>query len=470
MLADILKFINDEPPSIKDPIEGCPPHDTNCPMGYMCNIVRSRTCANGECILNKSQVCELDCQLALCNAEDQKVEENRNLFHMAGGKDSSATEPPSVRPENAAVRDQPKRLTYSTETRPLTPSQTPISTSVTTPTTTSQTATLTTLMSPVTENPLTPGLTTTRHTSTTRSTTTIPQESDAVKRTDDQQQPGLGRVAMPEHIVTGQAVSRLNENCIYFRRERIFECQNWKVSTIVSDLRRARDLSFKLPYTIKQAMPDLDLPLHEEWLPLASQIVPAFSQEVVTSHVFTYCINAEFHKFYGTPIKSKTKRQLAAIKSIVKMAASCKIPLTPMRKKLLLAAQRHFFRIITKPRFTGFAHFCIERTQETPTVDPALEIKILGPILAKLVSRAVNRVWAKSDIYLKIVGDADYYGYKLPPALDEAVEKTLDEASQEPNLAYVTSLLVKNIHSEDLRRKTRYSYAPGVPAILPSPQ
>ena len=86
MLADILKFINDEPPSIKDPIEGCPPHDTNCPMGYMCNIVRSRTCANGECILNKSQVCELDCQLALCNAEDQKIQENRNLFHMAGGR------------------------------------------------------------------------------------------------------------------------------------------------------------------------------------------------------------------------------------------------------------------------------------------------------------------------------------------------------------------------------------------------
>ena len=155
--------------------------------------------------------------------------------------------------------------------------------------------------------------------------------------------------------------------------------------------------------------------------------------------------------------------------AIVRMSASCKIPLTPMRKKLLLAAQRHFFRMVTKPRFTGFAHFCIERTQETPTVDPALEIKILGPILAKLVSRAVNRAWARSDIYLKIVGDADYYGYKLPPALDEAVERTLEEAAQEPNLAHVTSLLVKNIHSEDLRRKTRYSYTPSAPTVVPSP-
>ena len=63
-----------------------------------------------------------------------------------------------------------------------------------------------------------------------------------------------------------------------------------------------------------------------------------------------------------------------------------------MRKKLLLAAQRHFFRIIINSRFTGFVHFCVERIQETPTVDPALELKILGPILAKLVSRAVNRV------------------------------------------------------------------------------
>ena len=76
-------------------------------------------------------------------------------------------------------------------------------------------------------------------------------------------------------------------------------------------------------------------------------------------------------------------------------------------------------------------------------MDPALEIKILGPILFKLVLRAVNREWAKSDILLKVVGNADLYCYKLSP--DEAVEKTLDEASQGPNLAYVTSFWIKNI-------------------------
>lgn len=453
MLADILRFINDEPPSVKDPIEGCPSSArANCPVGYTCNVVRSRTCRDGECILNKTQVCELDCQLTMCNQEDFDIQQKRQAVVTAGGKDTISA-PQSTRDPFQIADSPPKQLSYPTI------------------------ATTTTSTSKVTE-PTRPAATMTSVTNTQQSTSTTMHSTTSATtssttpvRTDDEELTDSDRVARPDVVVTGQAVSRLNENCIYLRRERLFECQNWHVSTIVSDLRRARDLSFKLPYTIKQAMPNLELPLHKEWLPLANQIVPAFSQEVVTSHVFTYCINAEFHNFYASRYKSKTKTQLAAIKSIVKMSATCKIPLTPMRKKLMLAAQRHFFHKITKPRFTGFAHFCIERTEETPTVDPSLEIKILGPILAKLVSRAVNRVWAKSDIYLKIVGDADYYGYKLPPALDEAVERTLEEASQEPNLAHVTSLLVKNIHSEDLRRKTRYSYTTSYfhqPGLLPN--
>ena len=386
MLADILRFINDEPPSVKDPIETCPQSDANCPMGYTCNIVRSRTCANGECILNKSQVCELDCQLALCNAEDRQIQSNRNKFHLTGGKDSEAPETRDPPQERTAVRDQPKQLKYTTVVTPTmnpTETDTPLTTPAmavpssapTTPTVTATTSSELTMRN-ATELRITD--------LSTASTTSIITTTISPKRTDDQGQVTSGRKAMPEQILTGQAVSRLNENCIYFRKERIFECQNWKVSTIVSDLRRARDLSFKLPYTIKQAMPNLELPLHEEWLPLANQIVPAFSQEVVTSHVFTYCINAEFYKFYETPIRSKTKRQLAAIMAIVRMSTRCKIPLTPKRKKWLLAARRHFFRMITKLRFTGFALFCIERTRETPTVDPVLEMKILEPILAKL--------------------------------------------------------------------------------------
>ena len=102
-------------------------------------------------------------------------------------------------------------------------------------------------------------------------------------------------------------MSRLNENCICLRKERLFECQDWHVSTIVNDIRRARDLSFKLPYKINQAMPKLELPLHKKWFSLANQIVPALSQKIVTSHVFTYCINAEFNKFYENRYKSKIK-------------------------------------------------------------------------------------------------------------------------------------------------------------------
>ena len=85
MLADILRFINYEPPSVKHQINGCPPNDNNCPMGHTCNIVRSRTCPNGEFILNKSQVSELDCQLAMCYAENLEIQDNRNKIHRTVG-------------------------------------------------------------------------------------------------------------------------------------------------------------------------------------------------------------------------------------------------------------------------------------------------------------------------------------------------------------------------------------------------
>ena len=218
-------------------------------------------------------------------------------------------------------------------------------------------------------------------------------------QTESQTESTLASIRLIEN-----SISRLNENCIYLREERLFECQNWKVSTIVSDLRRARNLSFKLPYAVRDAMPDIEKPLHPKWLEIASEIVPPFSQEVVTSHVFTKCINQFFYEFYDKPYKSSAKTQFAAVIMVVKINARCKIPLTPLRKRLMLAAERPFFRIVTKPRLAGFVHFLIERTAETPTVNPNLEIKVLGPILAKLVARTVNRVWSKDAIYLKSLG------------------------------------------------------------------
>ena len=59
-------------------------------------------------------------------------------------------------------------------------------------------------------------------------------------------------------VIKTTEVSHLNEYCIYFREERLFECQNWKISTTVSDFRRACYVSFKLPYTAKEALPDID--------------------------------------------------------------------------------------------------------------------------------------------------------------------------------------------------------------------
>ena len=78
-------------------------------------------------------------------------------------------------------------------------------------------------------------------------------------------------------VIKNSEVSRLNENCIYLREARLFKCQNWKVSTIISDLSCARNLSFKLSYTVREAMLDKDKPVHLEWLKIATDIVPPFT-------------------------------------------------------------------------------------------------------------------------------------------------------------------------------------------------
>ena len=140
---------------------------------------------------------------------------------------------------------------------------------------------------------------------------------------------------------------------------------------VVSDLRRAHNLSFKLPHTVRNAMLDIDKPLIPEWLTIASDIVPPFTQEIVASLFFTQCINEVFFEFYDKKYKSAViKLQFAAVLMVVKVSASCKIPLTPLRKRLMLAAQRHFFRMVTKPRLACFVHFLEERTAGTLTVNP----------------------------------------------------------------------------------------------------
>ena len=442
ILTDILNFMQDEPKTVPDPLEACEQSETECPVGYMCNVVRARTCSNGECILKKTTVCELNCQLTICTDVDQQIEKQRSSLAAARGKEYTTNLPPQILSTQMLMQAPTAISPISLTTEPIITDMEPTSGNTTS------------------QNPLTTStnITTSTTTPTSNPGTAVSEEGVATISSVSQTATTSTNTSDRVQVIKTSEVSRLNENCIYLREERLFECQNWKVSTIVSDLRRARNLSFKLPYTVREAMPDIDKPLHPEWIKIASEIVPPFTQEIVSSHVFTKCINEFFYEFYDKNYKSSAKLQFAAVLMVVKVNAKCKIPLTPLRKRLMLAAQRHFFRMVTKPRLAGFVHFLVDRTAGTPTVNPELEIKVLGPILAKLVARTVNRVWSKDEIYLKIVGDADYYSYKLPPALDIAVQKTLDEADTEPNLAKVTSLLVKNIHSEDLRRMTRFSY------------
>ena len=88
---------------------------------------------------------------------------------------------------------------------------------------------------------------------------------------------------------------------------------------VVSDLRRAHNLSFKLFY--REVMPDKDKPLHPEWLKIASHIGPPFAQEIVSFNIFTTCINEFFFEFYDKKYKSSAKLQFAAVLMVVKVNA-----------------------------------------------------------------------------------------------------------------------------------------------------
>ena len=140
ILEEILNFLQDEPTSVADPIESCENYKNTCPIGYICNVIRARTCQNGECILKKTTVCELDCQMTICNEADKAIESQRMSFAAARGKIPTyhTTPRPTITLQPTAITLSHDSPTYST---PLTTTVI----SVTTPVTTTEITTLDTI-------------------------------------------------------------------------------------------------------------------------------------------------------------------------------------------------------------------------------------------------------------------------------------------------------------------------------------
>ena len=221
-------------------------------------------------------------------------------------------------------------------------------------------------------------------------------------------------------------------------------------------MQKAKEIApLKLASQLRQTTTRYTEHLHPVWKSIASDIIPSFNNEIITQHMFVYCINKVFIESEQFAYLSYRKREMESMLTVVKMRMFCQIPLTQLRKKLMLAAMQHFADKCRRIRILNFIYYIMNLVENEQEVDPAVEVEMLAPALSLLIRRTARRGWSKMKLYNDIVTKNTKLNYHLSPHLQLAVSKTISETHNDVSLVSVTSALIDNIQKQRLARKTR---------------
>ena len=200
---------------------------------------------------------------------------------------------------------------------------------------------------------------------------------------------------------------------------------------------------------------DLSTTLHPTWKIIASDIIPPFSQEIITKYLFVYCINRFFHENEHYHYRHKRKQEQHALILIVKIRAYCQIPLTPTRKTLIKEAINYFEKFMRRNKTRNFVKYIIRLIDSEPELDPQIETSLLAPALSSLVQQAARQGWSKMKFYQTLLNAHSDISYKLNSRLSSAVDSTLQTSINATSLASVTKSLIDNYRSQKLSRTPR---------------
>ena len=243
-------------------------------------------------------------------------------------------------------------------------------------------------------------------------------------------------------------------NCIFMPSRGGFQCDNWESPTISRDLKSARSkIDQNLRSYVKTTLPKFDIPLDHNWVKIYSKRVTILVDEILTTRLFNRCINYHFVLFNNKRPMPPKKLEAESIIQMIRIRRVCGIPLTPLRKQLMLDALWYFTRHCKKLKSIGLAQYILRLTEDEETVDAKTEEAFVSRALTRILQQS-SRKWARnSNIFNSLTDSADIPEHKFNAMNDEIAEAIkLALTNQTNDLRQVILQLMRSARD---RMKTR---------------
>ena len=225
-----------------------------------------------------------------------------------------------------------------------------------------------------------------------------------------------------------QSISVSDRNCIFFPNRGGFQCKNWKTDSIGRDLRKARSrIDNNLKSYVSSNLPKFDLPFDPDWRKIYHRHVTIYTDEILTTKLFSRCLNFHFVAFNQKMPMPPRKLEVESIIQMVKIRSVCGIPLTPLRKQLLLDAMWYFTRHCRRNKNIGLSQYILRLVEDEQTVSPSIEETFVSRAIAKILNQSARK-WARTDIFdaLKVSTDIPQFKLaKMNKVLTDAIDAAL---------------------------------------------
>ena len=196
-----------------------------------------------------------------------------------------------------------------------------------------------------------------------------------------------------------------------------------------------------------------DLPIDHNWERIYSKRVTIFVDEILTTPLFRNCINYHFVTFNSRRPMPPKKLEAESIIQMIRIRRVCGIPLTPLRKQLMLDALWYFMRHCKKLKSIGLGQYILRLTEDEATVDAKTEEVFVSRALSRILQQS-SRKWARnSNIFTSLTDSTDIPEHKLSKMNEEIAEAIkLALANQTNDLHQVILELMRSARD---RMKTR---------------
>lgn len=437
MITDLINsdmpLINDEPFS-SNAYEPCISPAPTCAEGETCRRVYEISCEIGSCDQIPRQYCESTCIYDCPNDQDMQSNIEANIIPTPLSLSTTTvttittksiiTDSTKISRPTGNLYSEPTMIDEITVPPPTTvPPTTVIQTppkAVSTRTTSSSTKT-----TPITTTKSINTPTSTKSVSTSKTTPTV--VSFALK---------------PDQSVTSTKpqITVETRNCIFLNIRGGYQCQNWNSPTISRDLKEARmRKSNDLRQYIDQYSPNFDIPTDPDFKKILEKSFPAYIDEFLTLKIFTKCVNYHFYlfrykeKMSGRPMPRR-KISAESIITMMKMRDICGIPLTPIRKEIMLNSLWFFARNLRRNKTIGLAQYIIKACEDEVTVDPRIEEHFVNRALQRVLTKSA-RTWSENPELLNGIKTStqipDDQLAKMSPIIKEAVSSAMKTKSND---------------------------------------